>query len=213
MCGRYEMDEVDFEEYRAMMEELNRTQAGTPEHAAMARGEVFPTNVASVILHSGPTLMRWGFPLADSGKHVINARAETAAQRAMFRDALWARRCVVPSTGFYEWEHDPAGKARGKYRFRLPGRGMLYMAGLYQLMLDHKGVKAWRFAILTTAANEDMRPYHDRMPVVLQAEERRLWLESPLHAQMIMDRAGPRLEVAPMDPPADRAMGEQLRLF
>lgn len=72
-----------------------------------------------------PELLAWGFPRFDKKGVVINARAETAPDKPMFRKCLEQRRCVIPSTGFYEWAAD-----KTKYRFRLPGEDALYMAGL-----------------------------------------------------------------------------------
>lgn len=78
--------------------------------AQAPRDEVFPSDGAPVlVLREGkvvPAVMGWGFPGMQAGRNVINARAETAEERPMFRDGVAARRCVVPATGFYEWDAD-----------------------------------------------------------------------------------------------------------
>ena len=87
----------------------------------------------------------------------------------MFRESLASMRCVVPSTGFWEWDAD-----KRKFLFTLPGSAELYMAGLYTI---REGAPC--YCILTTAANESMRAVHDRMPLVLTRDQVRPWLEQP----------------------------------
>ena len=108
----------------------------------------------------------------------------------MFRSCLPARRCVIPSTGFLEWSHD-ANKV--KYRFNLPGTGVLYMAGLY----DEFGGER-RFVILTTAANFSMLDVHDRMPVVLDEDAKGKWLEDTQRAMKLLRRVPPELTKVPV---------------
>ncbi len=133
--------------------------------AQAPRDEVFPSDGAPVlVLREGkvvPAVMGWGFPGMQAGQNVINARAETAEERPMFRDGVAARRCVVPATGFYEWDAD-----KRRYLFRMPARTELYMAALYGVF----GGEA-RYCILTTQANASVAPVHHRMPLVLRAQE------------------------------------------
>lgn len=133
--------------------------------AQAPRDEVFPSDGAPVlVLREGkvvPAVMGWGFPGMQGGRNVINARAETAEERPMFRDGVAARRCVVPATGFYEWDAD-----KRRYLFRMPARTELYMAALYGVF----GGEA-RYCILTTQANASVAPVHHRMPLVLRAQE------------------------------------------
>ena len=137
--------------------------------AQAPRDEVFPSDGAPVlVLREGkvvPAVMGWGFPGMQGGRNVINARAETAEERPMFRDGVAARRCVVPATGFYEWDAD-----KRRYLFRMPARTELYMAALYGVF----GGEA-RYCILTTQANASVAPVHHRMPLVLRAQEVRPW--------------------------------------
>ena len=86
--------------------------------------------------------------------------------KPMFRKCLEQRRCVIPSTGFYEWAAD-----KTKYRFRLPGEDALYMAGLYNEFAGEP-----RYVILTTAANESIADVHNRMPVVLPRARIAEWI-------------------------------------
>ena len=194
MCGRYSvMTEEDILEMREIMEEINRRYAGDPKLALAKSGEIFPTNTVPVLepdkgAAGKAALMRWGFPRYQGSGVIINARSETAQEKPMFRSAFAARRCVVPSTGFYEWRHE-AGRTTGeKLLFRLPDRPMLYMAGLFGIFPGPEG--PWSdytgFVILTTAANPSVAPIHDRMPLVLTQEELEPWLGDLEMARSLM---------------------------
>ena len=103
---------------------------------------------------------------------VINSRSEKADFTPMFQRAVRERRCLVPVSGFYEWRRTPSGgKTKDKFAFQSQGgvdKGLMYLAGVYGEFLG--GFRAGGFdgfAILTREADEQMRPYHDRMPVIL----------------------------------------------
>jgi putative SOS response-associated peptidase YedK len=137
--------------------------------------------------------MVWGFPRWNGGGVVINAKAETAAEKKMFRSSLFYRRLVVPSTGFFEWQRIDGRKLKDKYLIRLPGQSMLYMAGLYNVYKEPNGSKSGRFVILTTGANEYLSELHDRMPVILGAKETESWLTGGDKIGQILSRPGPKL--------------------
>ena len=99
------------------------------------------------------------------------------------------RRCVIPSTGFYEWDAD-----RRKYYFTLPGEDALYMAGLYEI---RDGQPC--YCILTTAANESMWEIHDRMPLVLEREQIWSWLAESEQALEYLHMTPPQLKKEPAD--------------
>ncbi len=204
MCGRYSvMTEEDILEMREILEEINRRYAGDSRLEAFHGGEIFPTNTVPVLAPSresasGGTaphaaLMRWGFPRYQGSGVVINARSETVTEKPMFRSAFAVRRCVVPSTGFYEWRHE-AGRATGeRLLFRLPDTPMLYMAGLFGLFPDVSGSGPDRqasvfpgFVILTTQANASVSPVHDRMPLVLAGDELESWVGDPAAARALV---------------------------
>ncbi len=195
MCGRYQFSAEQCEEIQRIAEAIDR-KYGT---GAWQTGEIRPTAKAPVLLagKSGmaPELMFWGFRTA--GPLVINARAETAAEKPLFRESLATRRCVVPSTGFFEWD-----TAKQRFFFTLPGEPALYMAGLWALQ---DGLP--RYTILTTAANASMQPVHDRMPVVLTRGTLRPWLEDSSATADILRAVPPELHAAAADSDA------QLRLW
>lgn len=166
MCGRYSLAPDESSEISRIVSEV-QARFGT---ASIRTGEIFPTNATPVQLAEGkkmtPKPMTWGFPGFKGKGVIINARGETAFDKPMFRRSLLERRCVVPTTGFYEWD-----KGKTKYQFNLPGLSELYLAGLWNTFQGEE-----RFVILTTAPNDTMIRIHDRMPVLLRNEELLPWL-------------------------------------
>ena len=126
------------------------------------------------------------------GNRMINARAETVAEKPAYRLALSSRRCLLPADGFYEWQAPPegvltaAGKKPPKQPFFLhPADGTgLAMAGLYEWwrdpeVTDDEDPRAWLLSttIITTAARDNVGQIHDRMPVAVLPEQRAAWLD------------------------------------
>ncbi len=160
MCGRYTLfTDDESEDIRNIIREVQGKQ---PDNS-MKSGEIFPTSTAPILKADGgqlgADLAVWGFPKFAGKGVIINARSETAEQKKMFRESLLTRRCVIPSTGFYEWSQD---SRKQKYLFRLPDTTALYMAGFYN---DFRGER--RYVILTADANSSISDIHNRMPVVL----------------------------------------------
>lgn len=185
MCGRYQFSAQESAQILEIVKEAQKNQAG---REAPWGSEIFPSQSAPVLVWdaSGEKLRAqaavWGFPKTGGGV-VINARAETVREKRMFRGCIARRRCVVASTGFFEWDLD-----RRQYLFRLPGAAHLYMAGIYD---DFDGAR--RFCILTTAANDSMREIHDRMPVVLEERGLAAWAASEKDSFEILAAPPPRL--------------------
>jgi putative SOS response-associated peptidase YedK len=148
------------------------------------QGEVFPGTMTPVLVLDREDAvlkpMRWGFTRWDGKGAIINARAETVADKAMFRGPLHAGRCIIPSRGFFEWHRDAAASAGGsgrrpeKYRIRRKESMLFFMTGIYQV---RDGVE--EFAILTMPAMEEMQAVHDRMPVFAVHRQILDWLEDP----------------------------------
>ncbi len=175
MCGRYQFSFGEFDETRQIANAIDRKYGA----GSWMAGEIFPSMRAPILLsHSSnvlPELMTWGF--RGSKSLVINARAETAAEKPMFRESVERMRCVVPSTGFFEWD-----KQKRKYLFTMPVKGPVYMAGLYTL-IDGDSC----FVILTTEANSSMKDVHHRMPLVLTPDQLIPWLtETKTAAEYLM---------------------------
>ena len=106
---------------------------------------------------------------------LINARAETAAWRPAFRDSFRQRRCLIPADGFYEWKGE-AGRKQPYFVQMRDGR-LFAFAGLWDRWEPPDGDAIESCTILTTNANDLVRPLHDRMPVIVRPEDYELWLE------------------------------------
>jgi putative SOS response-associated peptidase YedK len=127
--------------------------------------------------------LRWGLipswaKDAQIANQLINARSETAADKPAFRTALRRRRCLIPADGFYEWLRE--GKKRQPYCFRLWGDGLFAFAGLWEHWTDPAGAAVETCTILTTEANDLVRPVHERMPVILRPRLFASWLDAAL---------------------------------
>src|SRR5262245_42442384 len=116
----------------------------------------------------------WGWDVEWSPRTLINIRAETVGQKGHFREALEQRRCLIPATGFYEWT-EIEGK-RKPFHFARPDGAPFVFAGLGRFEPTEGGITL-KVAILTTAASEFMKPFHDRMPVIMQPETWDEWLD------------------------------------
>lgn len=163
MCGRYLYFDQKNARIQSLMEQL-KMEMEPEAFAALSLGEVFPTQPTPVCLLSetaeklAPTPMRWGMQHPSGKGLIINARSENAPRSRMFADSLRNRRCVICSSGYYEWEKS----SRKKYYFTMPNEQMLCLAGFYQLQTDGP-----HFVIMTQNALADLADIHHRMPVVL----------------------------------------------
>lgn len=173
MCGRYVIDDGLGRVLEAMgyPYEGNRT------------GEIFPTNQAPILLTQGIAESVWGFPKWRQSGVIINARAETAAEKKMFQPAFRNGRCVVPASGFYEWNGE-----KKKLLFQPTADAALFMAGLAR---SYEG--QLRYVILTTAANASVADVHNRMPVVLPQAAVEAWLKDETAAADLLRRVPPEL--------------------
>lgn len=125
------------------------------------------------------TLFKWGLVPswakdASMGARLINARSETVAEKPAFRQAFKQRRCIIPADGFYEWQR--TGGRKQPFFFQMRDESPFGFAGLWERWEGEEGEVINSCAILTTEANEVLRPVHDRMPVILHPEDYELWL-------------------------------------
>lgn len=186
MCGRVELDlEISNPAMRRLRELLKAQFPG----AKIASGEKYPSDLLPVFTAGEEkpalTLMRWGYPMKNSSRQVINARVESAEVKPLFRESLRSRRCILPTSGFFEWAHDGRN---AKYLFRLPDDPMLYLACLY-----HQYEDGPRFVILTQTANDSVADVHQRMPVVIAQKKIPAWLNDTDSAGRIIRQSGPQL--------------------
>jgi putative SOS response-associated peptidase YedK len=129
------------------------------------------------------TLLKWGLVPSwakdtSIGAKLINARSETVTEKPSFREAFKRRRCIIPADGFYEWQR--TGGRKQPFFFHIRDDRPFGFAGLWERWEGEGGRVINSCAILTTEANDVLRPVHDRMPVILHSEDYDLWLDDEL---------------------------------
>jgi putative SOS response-associated peptidase YedK len=175
MCGRYTL--------RTSVDALaERFEIDDTPSSIAASYNVAPTQgVATVLVEDGKRkleMLRWGLipSWADDpqvGNRMINARAETVAEKPSFRKAFRNHRCLVLADGFYEWQKTANGKQ--PYYIRMEDDSPFAFAGLWESWKNGSEVRST--TIITTDANDVVAPIHNRMPVILHPEDYGLWLD------------------------------------
>lgn len=150
------------------------------------------------------SMRRWGLVPAWAkdqkiGNRLINARAETVAENPSFRSALRRRRCLIPADGFYEWAGSKGSKH--PYFIGFERRALFGFAGLWERWTPPEGEPLESCSLLTTAATENLRALHDRMPVIVDPVDYGLWLDP--------DVGQPDL----LSPVIDRNLGSALAFY
>jgi putative SOS response-associated peptidase YedK len=195
MCGR-------FTQFKNLDTIAKRYGIEEPEQKLHPRYNAAPTQMLPVIIvergERKLEMMRWGLipPWAESitiGSSMINARAETLAEKPSFRNALKSRRCLVPADGFYEWM--PTGRGKQPMHISLKSNEIFSFAGLWETWKSPVGDVVRSFTIITTDANEIVAPIHNRMPVILKNEDEWLSDELFLRQHLAMLRPFPAEEM------------------
>ena len=180
MCGRFTLYHSPEEvAERFAVNEILETEA---------RYNIAPTQNVTVVTQNGARHLEnyhWGLipswaKDASIGSRMINARAETLAEKPSFRTALARRRCLIPADGFYEWQAAPDGGKGGKtptYLHR-KGGGLFAFAGLWDEWHAPDGSPLRSCTIITTTPNAVAAPIHDRMPVILRPGDEAFWLDA-----------------------------------
>ncbi len=176
MCGRFTLRQSASEVRKHF--DLDAVPAFEP------RFNIAPTQPVLALRRMAETkeavLLRWGLVPSwasdlSIGNRLINARAESITEKPSFRAAFQRRRCLIVADGFYEWQTVGGKKQPVHFRFR-DGR-LFTLAGLWEKWNGPGGPAVESCTILTTSANELVRPLHERMPVVLGPEHRDEWLD------------------------------------
>lgn len=199
MCGRYAMSVSAGEIEEVFDIRLPTRVPWEPSY------NVAPTQKAPVValdaageralrLHRWGLVPRWAND-PSIGTRAINARADTVAEKPMFRDAFRSRRCLVPATGFYEWRKTADGKVP---MFVHPTRLPLFaFAGLWEVWTPPDGGEGLRtFSILTGEPNELLSAIHDRMPVILPRAAWATWLDRETSADALRELLAARPAVS-----------------
>jgi putative SOS response-associated peptidase YedK len=178
MCGRYKLVQPVPEVAAELGAEPGEAADFTPHLDAS------PTQPLPVLTQQQPgrlQLFRWGLVPswakdARQAASLINARAETLAERPAFKEAVHQRRCVVPVSAFYEWRN-LGGKQKQKCTIGLRQRPWFSLAGLWAEWQPPQGAKLYTFTIITTQPNALMAPIHHRMPVIIAPGHEAAWLD------------------------------------
>lgn len=178
MCGRYTLT--------APPEAVKAFFGAEAAHEAPPRHNIAPTQPILIAREDQPgvrslVLARWGLIpgwVKDPGTMslMFNARSETALGKPSFRGSMRHKRCLIPATGFYEWQKRPGAKSQ-PFLLQPPGGGLVAFAGLWEDWSAPDGGVMETATILTTAANAALAPIHERMPAVIAPEDFAAWLD------------------------------------
>lgn len=179
MCGRFALSSTQ-EQIAAVLPGLIFERTPQPRY------NIAPTQDVAAVLNDGRRVLsylRWGlipFWAKDPaiGARMINARAETLAEKPSFRTPLKSRRCVIFADGFYEWRKDPGKKTKTPMFFRVKSEEPFAFAGLWDRWRDPAGDDVTSCTIITTTPNELLVKVHNRMPAILLPEHYDAWLQS-----------------------------------
>ena len=192
MCGRYYIDDSS-EELDPYIEKMLKSSLVDEWHktsAVKTSGEMRPTDVVPVIASNrlgkqSVFPMRWGF---DGKSLLVNARVETAATKPTFQEAWRTRRCIVPASYYFEWEHlvrnDGKSATGAKYAIQPRGYAVTWLCGLYRF----EG-KLPVFVILTKDAVEPIRFIHERMPLIMPTDLVSKWIDPREDAAALVNAA------------------------
>ncbi len=162
MCARYYIDDDLYEVVHSI--------AGKADEKIRICGDVHPSEKAPVIVSEKKMpkwkSIAWGYPKYGGKGLVINARSETIEEKWMFQNGIHRFRCLIPASGFYEWD---ANKERVTFCHK--DQRIMFLAGCYDYFEEEP-----RFTIITTAANTTIQPVHDRMPVIVETADIKSWL-------------------------------------
>jgi putative SOS response-associated peptidase YedK len=180
MCGRYTLSTPADE--LALLFDISELPMVVPRY------NMAPTQQAAVVRVPAPgeprrlDLLKWGLipywaKEAAIGNRMINARAESVAEKPAYRTSFKNKRCLIAADGFYEWKKE--GKTKQPYLIHRQDGKPFAFAGLWSIWRDPEqgGQPVETFTILTTDANDLLRPLHDRMPVIVDRENFDLWLD------------------------------------
>jgi putative SOS response-associated peptidase YedK len=180
VCGRFALF--------ASMEEMSQ-QFGLKESVCMvARYNLSPQQMIPVILPGGRLqFMVWGFKPAwagpDAFKPLINARVETLAERPAFRNSLRTQRCIIPASGYYEWQK--IQDIKQPFYIHAPDNHLLAFAGIWSYQ-NEGAASVHTVAIVTTVALPSLYQIHDRMPLILTGEQRAVWLNGKKNVSEVL---------------------------
>jgi putative SOS response-associated peptidase YedK len=189
MCGRYTLDDV--EDLRERFNLTAELRGVTPNYNA-APGQYMPI-ITKKVDGNQEDVMRWGLIPSWTkdikiGYKLINTVSETAFDKPIWRSAITHYRCLVPSTGFYEWKLDAESKTKRPFFIHPKDQELFAFAGLWSTWKDVEKKEIKSFSILTTQPNREMAVIHNRMPVILRPDEESTWLDPSLTDRGVIEK-------------------------
>ncbi len=189
MCGRYIFKPAD--DFYKRFHLINKLEKLESDY------NITPAASMPVIIKKNPNYvvkMRWGLIPSwakdpSIGQKLINARAETIAEKPSFRHAFKSNRCLIPSNGFYEWKKTKVGKI--PYFIHRADNKTFSFAGIYERWLNSKNEEVNTYAIITCSPNSLVKPIHDRMPVILSEKGESKWLDTNSDANKLLSLLKP----------------------
>ena len=190
MCGRFSYF-VGSDILQKTFSLPNSTQNLAPRYNIAPHEDVF------VIVNKGNNQiqnMKWGLipfwaPDKSIGAKMINARSETIWEKNSFKHAIKQKRCIIPSSGFFECKKE--GQTKIPHFIKVSDQPIIPFAGIYDHWYTEQGYAIVSFAIITTDANEFVRSIHDRMPVILNKIDIESWLNLDTSKDKITDMMKP----------------------
>ena len=184
MCTRYAL-EKDLPEMKDIIDAISRSQlarqfVSTHGRPVITDGEVRPTDIVPVLAPNRKGIktvfpMQWGFLAKDNKRTLFNARVETAGEKPTFKDAWQSRRCIVPASYYFEWQHlrssDGKVKTGDKFAIQPAGCTITWLCGLYRI---EDGYPV--FVILTKEPTVELSSIHDRMPLMIPEDRIDEWI-------------------------------------
>ena len=179
MCGRFGL---------TRLEALSLERFGITELPPLVpRYNIPPSSDILVVRErkavTGAEMIRWGLVPSwakdpSIGNRMANVRSDTALEKSSFRAAMQKRRCLIPADVFFEWQDVPGQKRRKPYAVAFRDGEIFALGGLWEAWrAKESGEWLITCAILTTEPNELLEPIHDRMPVIIQPDQYRAWLD------------------------------------
>ncbi|MBK1810094.1 SOS response-associated peptidase [Clostridium sp. YIM B02505] len=157
MCGRFYLEEG-----------FCHKDFSSDNKIGVEYGERLPSNKALIMTNGESDTMKWGIPYEN--KLIINARSESLFNKKMFSELITTKRCVVPANWFYDWKNGV------KYKISLKNDQIFYMAGIYGKYINKENKAENGFVIITASANKEMSEIHHRIPVMLNEDEKDIYL-------------------------------------
>lgn len=190
MCGRYGLSVSEKDLIKRYQLDADDYTLG--DYTFEEKDEIFPTTDNIILLPNRKLYpVKWGFTPHFAKRPLINARSESVLEKKTFKEPFSSKRCIVPASYFFEWQPVEGQKKKDKKLIRVDGLPVFSMAGVCERYKDDEGNSILTYAILTTDANEQIKPIHDRMPVILDPEDENQYLDLEADVESVQELLKP----------------------